>query len=275
MLTTIRSVFSNVAASAAGDREAFSASVTAGDAARDHGEWSNAVFYYRKALALRPQADSVSVQLGHALKESGDYGAAEAAYRQFLEAHPRDADIHLQFGHLFNKKGDIAAALEWYEKAQALDPDDNELAKHVGAARSALADFRWHEPRRTALELAAGRYWQKAKAALVALVDESGQEDLVGVLANVCKEAGDFGSAERFYERYRLYAATRDLSRQYDAALQSGHFYKVFGDYGRALSYFIEARRFSHSEFLLTAGHEVLAEIRLCRRELFPVFAGE
>lgn len=216
--------------------------VALADAARDRRDWSAAARHYAAAVEQGARALGIQVQLGHALKELGDYDGAEAAYRRYLAARPDDPDIHLQFGHLCNRRNDLAAAAEWYAAAARLAPEDHDIAEHERKTRARLASGAVDTLRNQAQRLVEDEMWPEARGLYRRLVDQEGQRDLIGILANVTKEAGDFEEAAQLYERYRLYAKEHAPTLLPDVELQIGHLLKAMGDYRGALRHYIRAR---------------------------------
>lgn len=96
-----------------------------GDAARDRGEWLQAVDHYRAYLDHHPDHFPIWVQLGHVSKESGDPRGAEEAYGRALQLQPRDADLLLNMGHLFKALGRTDEAIEHYQRSAVTDPTGN------------------------------------------------------------------------------------------------------------------------------------------------------
>ncbi len=247
--------------------------ITRADQARDHRNWSAAACDYAAAIDAGASQVGHYVQLGHALKELGDYAGAEAAYRTFLEARPFDADIHLQLGHLFNKAGEPASALQWYERAAQLAPLDADIARHASMASRRAGQASDGRKREEAMRLVEARSWQKARAMLNDLVFIDGEEDLMGILANVTKEAGAFEDAAIFYDQYRAYAQVHAPQLMSDVELQIGHLCKVKGDYASALRHYIRAR--AHQREL--SGYVVDdtlydREILVCMAEIYTCF---
>lgn len=241
--------------------------------ARDQRDWAAAARDYAAALEAGAGDVRIYVQLGHALKELGHYAQAEEAYRRFLKAMPFDADIHLQLGHLFNKQDDPAAALTWYERALQLAPTNPDIASHVEMARRRSARAGIGRKREAAMRLVEAGNWSRARTMLAELVDQDGEEDLIGVLANVTKEAGDFAAAAALYGRYHAYAAGQAPELLPDVELQTGHLRKVMGDYRGALSHYIRARD-HHLEQMgdLPENAPYDREISACIGEIYTCF---
>jgi len=73
---------------------------SAGDQARDAGDWPTAAREYTRAVEANPGLSAIWVQLGHALKEMGDLPGGEESYRRALAIDDENADTHLQRGHV-------------------------------------------------------------------------------------------------------------------------------------------------------------------------------
>lgn len=247
--------------------------VARADRARDNRDWPAAARDYAAAIEGGYGDVRLQVQFGHALKELGRYGEAEAAYRRFLEAMPFNADIHLQLGHLFNRQDDPASALHWYERALQLAPTDVEIARHTDTARRRASRMGVWRKRETAMRLVEAERWGRAQPLLAELVDEDGEDELIGILANVTKEAGELEAAAALYERYRQYAQAHAPELLADVELQSGHLRKVRGDYRGALRHYIRAREQSRLRVGdLPDTRKYNAEINACVSEIYTCF---
>ena len=271
MKLALTSLFGKLPAARAGQR--WAELLSRADLARDRNDWPAAARDYAAAIAEGCGNLRVQVQLGHALKELGRYDEAEAAYRSFLAATPFDADIHLQLGHLFNRQDDPAAALDWYERAQRLAPADAEIARHVATARRRAQRAGLWRKRETAMALVEARRWTQARALLSELVEDDGEDELIGILANVTKEAGDLDAAAALYARYLAFAQAGAPNLLADVELQTGHLHKVRGDYRGALRHYIRARR----QARLQPGHDpddavYDVQISSCVAEIYTCF---
>ncbi len=213
------------------------------------------------------------MQLGHALKEIGDYDGAEKAYREFLVLRPFDADIHFQLGHLFNKQNDLAAAHPWYEQASKLAPVNEDIAQHASMARQYVGRQDVSRKRARAMRLVSGEKWQEARPLLHEIVWSDGEEDLIGILANVTKETGAFEDAATLYEDYRAYALRSNPRLITDVEMQLGHLHKVMKDYPRALHHYLLARRSERQANGYVADDSIYeCEINLCLNEIYTCF---
>lgn len=246
----------------------FDGHVSAADAARDDADYATAVEHYRSALKLKPSALHLSMQLGHMFKETGCYDDAEVEYRHVLAAQPKNEDVPLQLGHLFNLRDEVNVALEWYQRAIALAPENADIALHLQNVQSDGYRLRRHEIE----ALVANKQWSDAFTILKFLVDDDRQEQLVGIAANVAKEAGLFDDAERLYARYRARARSESPDQLVDAHLQSGHFAKAKGDLAGALSFYIAAKHAVRAQSSTVPIDEIEQEIRTTRLSLYPVF---
>lgn len=212
------------------------------DEARDRHDWAVAARDYAAAIDAGAASIALNVQLGHALKELGDYAAAEAAYRRFLESRPNDADINLQLGHLYNRQGDLTQASAWYEIALQLAPSDGDIAGHAARARQRLERADVETKRARAMALVDARAWHQARFLLNELVTIDGEDDMIGIFANVTKETGDFAEAQRLYGLYEAYARAKAPDLVADVELQLGHLHRVMRDETKALCHYIRAR---------------------------------
>lgn len=95
---------------------------TAGDRARDQGNWDEAVKQYQQYLDIEDDDFAIWVQLGHALKEQEKFDQAGVAYEKARDIKPNDADIHLQLGHLLKITGRHKEAAEAYAKSYEIEP---------------------------------------------------------------------------------------------------------------------------------------------------------
>lgn len=248
-------------------RKADSNFVEQADQARDACQWQEAALLYKHAIEAHPSDVGLRVQLGHMLKECGAFIEAFGQYQFALEKAPCDADLHLQLGHLFMRQGKGETAQPWYAKALDLATEDSSVAQDARRALDELDDLPSHQKRMAVLELVNAQRFFEARLLLQDLVEHEGRNELTGVLANVCKELGDFKDAERFYARYEATAA--DADTRFDAALQQGHFAKVRQDFPMAIKYFSEAKRLyieanRQNEILL----EIESELRMALKQV-------
>ncbi len=110
--------------------------ITLADAARDRGDWAEAVQLYAMVLARGPDRADLLVQLGNCAKEMGDYPRAAEAFRRARDIAPQNADATLMLAHLFKVTGNASAARAAYARAAEMGSADarQELLAAAGAA---------------------------------------------------------------------------------------------------------------------------------------------
>ena len=212
-------------------RRGVKALISAGDRARDAGNWALAAPSYRRALERAPDSAPIWVQLGHALKEQGDYPAAEAAYRRSLSLDASVADTFLQLGHLLKLRERREEAAEAFARAVQLEPARKEagvevdlLSRHFVKEGDAARDARnWPE---------AARHYRQA------LASQPGLMPIWVQLGHALKEQGDYAEAELAYRR----AMALDPSIA-DTHLQLGHLLKLRGRRMQAIDAYATASR--------------------------------
>ena len=164
-------------------------------------------------MRVNPSAVWINVQIGHCLKELGDYPAARAAYMIFLELNQTDADIHLQMGHLCMRADAFDEAETWYLKAASLASPDDAVARDAALGVAAAGEGPIRRRRDDALALTDAGRFHDAYDRVRELVETDGQEDLVGILGNVCKEIRRLKEAASAYQRYPALSRRRADSR--------------------------------------------------------------
>ncbi len=114
-------------------------SLTAGDRARDAGDWATAVARYEEHLAHAPDDAGIWVQLGNCAKESGRYDTSWAAYLRALELEPEAADTHLQLGHLSKIMRRPGQAVAYYRAALARNAALTDARHELTSLEQAIA----------------------------------------------------------------------------------------------------------------------------------------
>jgi serine/threonine protein kinase/Flp pilus assembly protein TadD len=84
---------------------------------------SEAVGYFRTALALRPESPGAWLNLGTALDDAGRPDEALAAHERAIRLNPGYAAAHNNRGTVLFKKGQREAAIAAYREAIRLEPD--------------------------------------------------------------------------------------------------------------------------------------------------------
>jgi tetratricopeptide (TPR) repeat protein len=146
-------------------------------------------------------------------------------------------------GHLCMRADAFDEAETRYLKAASLASEGDAVAWDAARGVAAAKEGPLRRRRDDALALTDAGRFHDAYDRVRELVETDGEEDLVGILGNVCKELRRFNEAASAYQRYRAFAATRTADLQFDAALQSGRLARLMGSPAEALSYFIQARR--------------------------------
>ena len=93
--------------------------------------FSDAITYFKKALALKPDYDLALINMANSYRALGNDDAARAGYEQYLRVDPKNAYVHYQIGEIDLDRGDRAAAARRFGEALAIDPK-------VASARVAL-----------------------------------------------------------------------------------------------------------------------------------------
>ena len=112
---------------------------SAGDRARDFGNWVEAIENYSAYLRDNPGDFAIWVQLGHAYKECGTYDKALAAYDKAVELHPNDFDLHLNRGHLLKLAGDREGAISAYTRSYEINPSTDDAISELIALQADLS----------------------------------------------------------------------------------------------------------------------------------------
>jgi arylsulfatase A-like enzyme/Tfp pilus assembly protein PilF len=162
-----------------------------------------AIEYFKRALALKPDYDLAVINIAAAYRQLGDDDAALAGFEHYLTIDPKDAYVRYQMGEIWLDRGELDRAERLFR--EALEMDD-----HVAAANNALGAIAF---KRGDLE-SAGRLAREALALRpdVRLAHYN--------LAQIAEARGDLATAEREYlEELDLhpetFKAAFNLSRVY------------------------------------------------------------
>ncbi|MGH9176565.1 MAG: sulfatase-like hydrolase/transferase, partial [Vicinamibacterales bacterium] len=93
--------------------------------------FSDAIGYFKRALALKPDYDLALINLANSYRALGQDEAALAGYEHYLRVDPKNAWVHYQIGEICLDRDDVACAEARFNEAIAIDPN-------VAAARNAL-----------------------------------------------------------------------------------------------------------------------------------------
>ena len=105
---------------------------------RRAGQYDEAIRTCCDGLAHHPTYLSARVTLGRALLAVGDIDAAEHELRAVLEAAPQNLAALRTLAEIHQQRGNAADALAEYRAAQALAPDDLDLARAIAAVEDTI-----------------------------------------------------------------------------------------------------------------------------------------
>ncbi len=94
-----------------------------GLAAKEQGQFAQAIGYYRQALAANPRLHFIHSNLGAALYEHGDRTEAVACYENALQLKPDDPETYYDLAIVLKATGRLTEATACYQKALQLKPD--------------------------------------------------------------------------------------------------------------------------------------------------------
>jgi tetratricopeptide (TPR) repeat protein len=104
-----------------------------GAALAEQGELDDAVVYYRRALALAPNAHG-HTNLGTTLEKQNKLDDAAAQFRRALELEPQHATAHYNLGNNLRVKGRYEEAIAHYKQSIAGRPDYADAWNNMGIA---------------------------------------------------------------------------------------------------------------------------------------------
>ena len=113
------------------DPKVIDAWFTLGNMASRRGKDDEAIGYFRRALALKPDDEEAVINMAHAYRKLGRDEDALVGYRRFLELDPKSAQVHYEIAQILIDRGDNAGALAELRKALEFEPK-------MAAARNAL-----------------------------------------------------------------------------------------------------------------------------------------
>ncbi|MFO0825383.1 MAG: tetratricopeptide repeat protein [Gemmataceae bacterium] len=102
---------------------------------------SEAVGWYRAALAVRPTSVIAWNNLGLALKDTGDAPGAIAALKECIRLDPKYTKAHSNLGYVLKESGDPAGAVSSCREAIRLEPGYARAHNHLGLALRELGDL--------------------------------------------------------------------------------------------------------------------------------------
>ncbi|MFH1857509.1 MAG: polysaccharide biosynthesis/export family protein [Candidatus Omnitrophota bacterium] len=87
--------------------------------AQQRGQWTVALKYYQKAVALDPYYATPYNDLGIVYEKQGEFGKAEGAYLKAISVDPRYLDAYANLALLYERTGKIEKAVDYWEKRVA------------------------------------------------------------------------------------------------------------------------------------------------------------
>lgn len=113
----------------------------------DRRAWDQALARYRDSLRISPDQPQILFRIarihevrGQRSQAAREYHAAELSYLRQLETDPLDADVLADLGWATRKQGKTRQAIRAWKKAVALDPDAEQLYRHLADASREIGD---------------------------------------------------------------------------------------------------------------------------------------
>ena len=94
-----------------------------GVSAAQIGQLDQAIFAFKRVLAIQPDNASGYNNMGNALKEQGKLEEAVEAYNKALAIKPDNASAYNNMGNALTEQGKLEEAIKAYNKALAIKPD--------------------------------------------------------------------------------------------------------------------------------------------------------
>ena len=103
-----------------------------GDAFRQMEQADSALWYYRKALALKPMNESVVAKAVNILITKADYDGAVAVMEPFLSEDPDNTTIAPLKGLALYRKGDYECAVQAFQRQEDIGNDSYPIHYYLG-----------------------------------------------------------------------------------------------------------------------------------------------
>jgi arylsulfatase A-like enzyme/Tfp pilus assembly protein PilF len=95
------------------------------------GRYEEAIDYFKRALALKPDDDMAVVNMANAYRRLGRDEDALVGYRRFLQLDPKNAQVHYEIAQILIDRNDNQGAAQELQQALQIEPS-------MAAARNAL-----------------------------------------------------------------------------------------------------------------------------------------
>jgi tetratricopeptide (TPR) repeat protein len=103
-----------------------------GVSAAQTGQLDQAIFAFKRMLAIKPDDAEAYYNMGKTLKAQGKLEEAIEAYNKALAIKPAYADAYYNMGNALKEQGKLEEAIEAYNKALAIKPDYVEAYTNMG-----------------------------------------------------------------------------------------------------------------------------------------------
>ncbi|MBD2182846.1 tetratricopeptide repeat protein [Planktothrix sp. FACHB-1355] len=112
-----------------------------GTAVGKQGKWEEAIGYYKRAVALKPNYPLAHFNLGTALKQQGQIEEAIVHLQSTIDLKPDYAEAYNQLGNAFLEQEKFSQALLQYRKVLQLVPDSARAYFNIGSALAQQDNF--------------------------------------------------------------------------------------------------------------------------------------
>lgn len=147
-------------------------------------QWNEAKKLLIQSISLTEDDTRISLKLATVYMESGDLKKAETIYKRLLEIHTEDPMIYENLGKIYTKKKQFKEAIHAYVQAIEIDSKDDKKMVALGHLYFLLMRY----------SLAAECFRRAAEL-------KPREVDYLFLLANACREDGDYENALFIYEK--------------------------------------------------------------------------
>lgn len=107
---------------------------------REHGQYSEALYHYRKALAIQPHYERAQKNLASTLFLAKQYPEAIEQFEVFFAMDPIDAEARFHYATALTEQNQLEQAIGQYDLVLRLNPENNpKVSKHQVYNRLAWA----------------------------------------------------------------------------------------------------------------------------------------
>lgn len=104
------------------------------------GRFAEAIPFFSKALALKPDYDLALINMANAYRALGKDAEALAGYEHYLHVDPKNAWVQYQAGEIHRDRGELDRASEYFRAALAIDGNVSAARVALGAVAIARGD---------------------------------------------------------------------------------------------------------------------------------------